>query len=101
MRTTITRTITATTIKSGIVAMVKGVPTVTENPILIIMGTLTEEKALKEVRKEYGSLSVVIETNVLDDMYEISVTDFIKYATKVVPETPVTAETETPVTETV
>jgi len=83
MRTTITRTITATTIKSANVTFVKGVPTVTENLPLTINGIVAEDKALKEVRKVYGATAQVTDTMEVNDVYEISVDDFIKYATKV------------------
>jgi hypothetical protein len=93
MRKSITRTITATTIESAIVIFEKGVPVVKPNKSITVNGEITEEKALKEVRKAYGMNSQITALNKVDDVYEISVEDFIKYAKKVVPE--VTENTQT------
>lgn len=83
MRKTIERTITATTIESANVVFEKGVPKVTPNKPITVNGNIAEDKALKEVRKAYGEMAQVTSINVVDDRYEISVEDFIKYATKI------------------
>jgi hypothetical protein len=88
MRKTIVRTITATTIESAIVTFEKGKPVVKANAPLTINGVVAEDKALKEVRKAYGANAQVTEVKSVDDIYEISVEDFIKYAKKVVAPTP-------------
>jgi hypothetical protein len=83
MRKTIVRTITASTIESANVTFEKGKPVVKANEPLTVNGIIKEDKALKEVRKAYGELAQVTSINSVDAMYEISVEDFIKYATKV------------------
>lgn len=85
MRKTITRTIPTTTIYSGIVKMVNGVPTVTMNDPITANGEIDENKALKLVRKAYDQKSIVTEVVVAENLYEISVEDFLKYATLVPP----------------
>lgn len=86
MRKVITRTITATTIESARVIFEMGTPVAKENPAITVNGIIAEDKALKEVRKAYGENTQVTNIVVVDDIYEISVDDFIKYATKVVPQ---------------
>lgn len=84
MRKTIVRTITATTIESANVTFANGKPVVTPNEPIIMSGVVGEEKALKEVRKVYGNTANVTEVKAVNDVYEISVEDFIKNAKKVV-----------------
>jgi hypothetical protein len=86
MRKTIVRTITASTIESVIVKFEKGKPVVTANPPITLNGIVTEDKAMKEVRKAYGATAQVTEIKSVDAVYEISVEDFMKNAKKV--ETP-------------
>jgi hypothetical protein len=88
MRKTIVRTITATTIKSANVVFEKGKPVAKDNNPITVNGVIAEDKALKEVRKAYGETAQVTEITSVDDVYEISVEDFIKYAKKVVTPTP-------------
>lgn len=88
MRKTIVRTITATTIYSANVTFEKGAPVVKENAPLTINGVVNDENALKAVRKEFGAMAQVTNKEEVNDVYEISVSDFIKYATKVVAPTP-------------
>jgi hypothetical protein len=88
MRKTIVRTITATTIESATVKFEKGKPVVTPNAPITVNGVIAEEKATKEVRKAYGANAQVTELKEVNDVYEISVENFIKHATKVVAPTP-------------
>lgn len=96
MRKTIVRTITFTTIQSAKVGFEKGLPVITPNAPLTINGIIADDKALKEVRKSYGESSQITDISTTDNTYEISVEDFIKYATKI--ETP-TDEQEVAITE--
>lgn len=84
MRKTIVRTITTTTIKSANVTIEKGKPVVKENAPITLNGVVAEDKALKEVRKAYGANATVSEIVSVDDVYEISVEDFIKHSKKIV-----------------
>jgi hypothetical protein len=84
MRKTIERTITVTEVTSATVKVEKGLPVFETNTTDIFNGTLSDEKALKEVQKLHGATAVVIEKKEVNDRYEISVEDFMKYATKVV-----------------
>ena len=79
MRKTIIRTITSTTITSTKIHFEKGVPLLSENPIVVFNGSITPEKALKEIRKEFGETSTVVDITELKNVYEISVEDFLKY----------------------
>jgi hypothetical protein len=89
MRKTITRTITATIIYPLIFKMENGKPTPEGTNPITVNGVLSEEKALKEVRKIYGQNAFVSSIKEVNDVYEISVDDFMKYATKVeVPNVP-------------
>lgn len=88
MRKTIVRTITATTINSSNITFIAGKPIITENKPITVNGTIDEPKALKEVRKAYGEKAQITDTTEVNDVYEISVEDFMKYATKVVEPTP-------------
>jgi hypothetical protein len=94
MRKTIERCIIETTVKSGKVSFVKGLPVVTNEKTDVFDGALTDEKALKEIQKLYGTTAVVIEKSEESNRYEISVEDFKKYATKVVDAPPATDATQ-------
>lgn len=87
MRKTIARSITATTIKSVKITFEGGAVITTENEPLTVSGKVNTEKALKIARKAYGDNAQVTEVTTVDDAYEISVDDFIKYAKKVAPQT--------------
>jgi hypothetical protein len=88
MRKTIVRTITATTIESAKITFEKGLPVVTPNAPITVNGVIAEDKALKEVRKEYGENAQVTAITSIDNVYEITVEDFMKYAKKVENPTP-------------
>jgi hypothetical protein len=89
MRKTIVRTIVATTINSANVSISRdGILQATENDPIVMNGIINEEKALKEVRKAYGDSAQVTSIKSVNDVYEISVEDFIKYAKKVEAPTP-------------
>lgn len=92
MRKTIIRTITATTIESAIVTFKDGKPSAKNNEPITVNGVIAEDKALKEIRKKYGENAQVTGIKSVDDVYEISVEDFIKNATKVVAPTPEQAQ---------
>jgi hypothetical protein len=85
MRKTITRTIVSTTIMSATVRVVNGKVTSSDNAPLTINGVIDDDKALKEVQKAYGKINqyVILGRLETNDIYEISVDDFMKYATKV------------------
>jgi hypothetical protein len=84
-RKTMVRTITATTINSSNVKFEKNAPVVTANEPITITGIVDEDKALKAVRKAYGQTAQVASIVQVDDVYEMSVADFMKYAKKVDP----------------
>jgi hypothetical protein len=85
MRKTIVRSIVASTVKSSNVSFVKGQPVIVENAPIVVNGKIDEKQALKEVRKTYGETAQITEITEVNDVYEISVEDFMKYATKVDP----------------
>ena len=85
MRNTITRTITTATIKTATVRMDNGEIKAIANPDITAHGNIDMDTAQKIARKKYGKNNnvVVLEIVHTDDEYEISVDDFIKYATKI------------------
>jgi len=68
---------------SGNVTFVDGQPTVTLNEPITVNGKIEHDKALKLARKKYGATSQVTDRVEVNDVYEISVEDFIKHATKI------------------
>lgn len=83
MRKMITRAITSTTIQSANISFKEGTPELTVNDPITVSGVISEEKALKVARKTYGETAQVTAVTSIDDVYEISVEDFMKYAKKV------------------
>ena len=85
MRTTICRTLATSTIKIFKIKMVDNTPTIENLPDLIVSGKVTEKDAFKILREKYGkNHSITIGSiDVEENTYEISVEDFLKYATKV------------------
>lgn len=85
MRDKITRTMATSEIHACRLVMKGGQPEVEELPVLVIMGKATEKDAEKALRKTYGkNASVVVrDVKVSEAVYEISVDDFVKYATRV------------------
>jgi len=82
-RKTIVRTITATTIKSVNVMFTAGKLDSKENKDITVNGTVDQDQATKIVRKAYGQSAQVTELTEVNDVYEISVEDFMKNAKKV------------------
>lgn len=85
MRNTITRTMATSEIHAYRLTMNEGVPSVEDLPVMVIGGRATEKDAEKALRKEYGKSAPIMvkEIVVNEDVYEISVEDFMKYAKKV------------------
>lgn len=84
MRKTIVRTMATSTITAYTVEMVNGAPVAKALDPIVIMGKAKEKDALKAVKEKYGTVAVTIgEIKVDEATYEISVDDFMKYATKV------------------
>lgn len=82
MRNSITRTMATSQITGYRVKVVDGVPTVETLPTLTIGGKAKEKDALKALEKEYGKGVTIGKIEISEDVYEISVEDFLKYATK-------------------
>lgn len=87
MRDTITRTMATSQIQGFMMKVVDGKPTVEELPVLTVAGKATEKDALKELKKVHGKGANVTVASIvtIEDVYEISVEDFLKYAKKVEP----------------
>ena len=84
MRKTIVRTMATSTITAYTVEMVEGAPVAKALDPIVIMGKAKEKDAIKAVKEQYGKVAVTIgEIKVEEATYEISVDDFMKYATKV------------------
>lgn len=85
MRTTITRTIKTTHVYPSTMIVENGNVTVENLPRVSIIGEPTEKEQLKAVKEKYGKSGnyVVREIEVEEELYEISIEDFMKYATKV------------------
>lgn len=84
MRNTITRTIETSRIYFMGVEVVDGKPTFKEYSPLEVNGHHTMETADKLLKKCYkGNKLIVTNIEYIEQLYEISVEDFIKYATPV------------------
>ena len=84
MRSTITRTMATSEIHAFRLVMKEGKPEVETLPVLTLGGKVSVESAEKELRKIYGKTAITVkEIKVKEDLYEISVEDFLKYAKKV------------------
>lgn len=95
MRKTIVRTMATSTITAYTVEMVNGAPVAKALDPIVIMGKAKEKDALKAVKEKHGTVAVTIgEIKVEEATYEISVDDFMKYATKVDDNTEKFEETE-------
>lgn len=82
MRNTITRTMATSQITGYRIKVVNGAPSVETLPTLTVGGKAKEKDALKALEKEYGKGVTVGSIDISEDVYEISVEDFLKYATK-------------------
>lgn len=85
MRNTITRTMATSVIHAYRLTMKEGKPEVETLDPLTIGGKATVKVAEKALRKLYGKDApiTVSKIDVQEDVYEISVEDFMKYAKKV------------------
>lgn len=65
-------------------SMNDGVPTVEQLEPITVMGRATEKEGLKAIKEKYGKEcpATIQKIEVNEDTYEISVEDFLKYATK-------------------
>lgn len=85
MRKTIVRTMATSTINAFKLEIVDGKPEAKALEPVTIMGKAKEKDALKALKETLGSVNGVTigSIEVSEDTYEISVDDFLKYATKV------------------
>ena len=84
MRTTITRTLATSEITGFRLTVADGKPSIEELPVITVAGKAKEKDALKALEKEYGKGTGVTvgKIEISEAVYEISVDDFVKYATK-------------------
>lgn len=89
MRKTIVRTICKSVINGCVLNVVDGTPQVEQLAPVTVAGKVNDKTALKTLKTEYGKDKAITLTSVetCEDTYEISVEDFLKYATKVETET--------------
>jgi len=85
MRKTIVRTMATSTINAFQLEIVDGKPEAKSLAPITIMGKAKEKDAFKALKDAYGSVKGITigSIDVSEDTYEISVEDFLKYATKV------------------
>lgn len=85
MRSTITRTLSVSEITAFKLTMEDGAPKVETLPVIVVAGKANERDAMKVIRKQYGADAniTVGKIDIHEDLYEITVEDFMKYATKV------------------
>lgn len=85
MRKTIVRTMPTSTIHAYMLEVVDGKPVAKNLEPLTVMGNATEKAALKELKNVYGKENAITigSITVEENTYEISVTDFVKYAKKI------------------
>lgn len=85
MRNTITRTITESTIHAVKLEIVDGKPTTVDLDPVTVVGTINNDKALKAVYAKHGKQAgvAILRIDEQEFLYEISVSDFMKYAKRV------------------
>lgn len=85
MRKTIVRTMATSTINAFHLEVVNGKPEAKALDPITVMGKAKEKDALKALKDKYGTVQGITigSIEVSEDTYEISVDDFVKYATKV------------------
>lgn len=85
MRKTICRTMATSTIHAFSLEMKEGKPEAVALDPVVIAGEASEKEAMKAVKEVYGKNKAVTigEIQVGKATYEISVDDFMKYATKI------------------
>lgn len=89
MRTTISRKLIECTIRGHLIEFVNGEPVLKELEPVVAYGNLTRGEALKELRRVYGRKEglTVGEIQAVEKNYQISVSDFVKHAKVINPET--------------
>ena len=85
MRNTITRTLAVSEITAYKLTIEDGQPKADALPTITVPGKASQKEAIKAVQKVYGKDAAVTVGNIVvhEDVYEISVDDFMKYAKKV------------------
>lgn len=86
IRANIRRKIPTSEIKAFELTMATdGQPVATEIPSFVVGGKLKEAEAMRVLRKLYGKQKLyrIVKITHDENMYEISVNDFLKYATKI------------------
>ena len=85
MRKTIVRTMSTSTINAFKLTVENGQPKVENLEPLTVMGKATDKEALKALKDKYGKNApvTIASIDVQEETYEISVDDFMKYATKI------------------
>lgn len=85
IRPNITRTLATSTIHACKLVMNEETPTVITLDPLTVGGKVSEREALKALKDVYGKDSALTVTKITveENLYSISVEDFLKYATKV------------------
>jgi chemotaxis response regulator CheB len=85
MRKMITRKMTTSKIYGFIISMENGNPKVEKLEPITIGGKVSEIDGLKALKNKYGKTAPIMVEKIetFEDVYEISVEDFLKYATKV------------------
>lgn len=98
MRKTIERSITVTRIYFSKIVVESGEVTAIPMASIEVTGRINNEKALKVIKETHGKDAqfVVRELEEKEERYEISVEDFMKYATKVEAEPQPADETPNP-----
>jgi hypothetical protein len=75
-----TKEVTTTTLKLAKMEMVEGTPTAVSLPNEVLLGNVSLEKAQSFATKKHGAGVTVFEVTADTKTYEMSVEDFIKYA---------------------
>ena len=80
MRKTIKKEVTTTIIEVAEMKMQDGKPVAVELPKVTLLGNVSMEKAQKEIHKLHGKQATVFASEVVTEVYEMSVEDFVKHA---------------------
>ena len=84
MRKTITKKVLSSEIQSFKIVVKDGKPNFEEMPLVTIIGNVTEQRALKEVKNKFGKDNQysIGKITVEESTYSIKLEDFIEIATK-------------------
>lgn len=83
MRKDIVREVTSTTVSLVKVTKVDGTPQTENLPDEVLVGSISIDRAQKEMLKKHGAGTMVLNVEPTTEHWKMSVLDFMKYGTRV------------------